>query len=233
MTPEKLILRSCLHMHLLDNLRGPAKDLWKTSEANINSHLRSSLDILRKFHRPLDRCQVDAAQEGIVIHKRGRPQNGDKMLRFLCLETHCLEGFHGNPVALENQRKKKRLLRSLETLDSLRIDQTRGFSHSALVVISGPRTFFLKLNDQDFKRCDIKEISTERKKRFIDIIDRVIYLTKENDFADRSVFQAKVLAYGNDIDEVMNECMEQKQLPVMQGIQKSQIAKEARLESHL
>ncbi len=220
-------------MHLLDSLRGPEKDLLSTSEANITSHLRSSLDMLRKFHRQLDRYQVDTTQAGITIHKRGQSQNGNQNVHFLCLDIHSIDGFQGDPVSLENQRKKGRLIRSLEKLDALRDDQIRGFSNSALAVISDPRTLFLKVNDEDFRRCGIKNIPSGRQQRFIDIIDRVIYITKENDFADRSIFQAKVIAYEKEINQIMQECLEQKQQRVSPRVLERQISKEARIEGHL
>jgi hypothetical protein len=220
-------------MHLLDSLRGPEKDLLNTSEANISSHLRSSLDILRKFHRQLDRYQVDTTQAGIAIHKRGQSQNGDQNLHFLCLEIQSIDGFQGNLVSLENQRKKGRLIRSLEKLDALRSDESRGFSNSALAVISDPQTLFLKVNDEDFKRCAVKKIPSGRQKRYIDIIDRVIYITKENDFADRSIFQAKVLAYEKEIDQIIQDCLEQKQLQAYARTVEKQILKEAQCEGHL
>jgi hypothetical protein len=233
MTPTNLILRSFMHMHLQDSLREPEKGLLSTSEANVTSHMRSSLDILRKFHRELDRFQVDITQTGIAIHKRGQPQNGDQNVCFLWLEIHKIEGFEGDPRTLGNQRKKRRLMGSLERLDALRNDEKCCFNNSAIAVISGPRILFLRVNDEGFKCCAINNIPAGRQERFIDIIDRVIYITKENDFADRSIFQAKVLAYEKEADQIMQECVEHRQIPALSRTFIRQVQKEARIEGHL
>ena len=233
MTPTKLILRSFMHMHLQDCLREPEKDLLSTSEANLTSHMRSSLDILRKFHRELDRFQVDITQTGIAIHRRGQYRNGDQNVYFLCLEIHKIEGFDGDPSTLENQRKKRRLMGSLERLDAFRNDKKCCFSNSAVAVISGPRILFLKVNDEGFKCCAINNIPAGRQERFIDIIDRVIYITKENDFADRSIFQAKVLAYEKESDQIMQDCVVHRQMPALSRTSVRQVPKEARIEGHL
>jgi len=220
-------------MHLQDGLRKPEKDLWSTSEANLTSHLRSSLDILRKFHRQLDRFQVDLAGPGIAIHKRGQAQNGDPNVHFLNLEVHKIEGFDGDSGALENQRKKRRLIASLERLGALRNDANCSFSNTALAAITAPQILQLKVNDEDFTCCTIQNIPSDRQERFIDIIDRVIYITKDNDLADRSIFQAKVLAYEKEIDQIMQECLENKQTQALSRTFARQIQKEARLEGHL
>ena len=222
-----------MHAHVLDSLREPGRDLLSTDEANISSHLRSSLDILRKFHRDLDRCQVDIAQTGIVIHKRGHTRNRDRDIHHLHLEVLRIDGFRGRPDSLVNQRTRGRLLRSLEKMDELRKDESCGFKNCAITVFSDARAIFLKVNDGAFQRCVVKNISPERKKRYIDIIDRVIYITRENDFTDRAVFQAKVMAYEKDIDQLVPECLEQDQNQVSLRILGNPNAKEARIEGHL
>lgn len=228
MTPLKLILRSFLYSYLMDNFRNPNIELLSTSEGNISSHVRSSLETLKRFHRQLVPYQVDMepnqiitgtisekliksmkANEtpGIFIHKRGTKIKDSGHANYLCLDIKKIRGFKGDTEKIKSKRQIKRLTIALEKLKSLRKSRDFKYEYSVSIVISDPQTIFLKVNDEDFKRCMIQHISPPQMKRYIDIIHRVIFITMKHDFSEKAIYQAKVTEYEKEINQIISDCL--------------------------
>lgn len=222
-------MRSFLYSYLMDNLQMPETELFCTSERNITSYIRSSLEILKRFHRRLVYYQVDSEYNimnlgrslektkksknpkispDIIIHKRGKAKKDAKNSNYLCMEIKKIKGFNGDINKIRSKSQKKRLTNAVEKLKFLRKEKTYMYEYGVTAVVSEPHTIFLKINDDDFKRCMIKHISSSQKKRFIDIINRVIFLTLKQDFSEKVTYQAKLKEYEKEIDQIIDSCLD-------------------------
>ncbi len=230
MLPPKLILRSFFYSCLKDSLKKPKKKLFSTSERNIASYLRSSLEIFKNFHRSLLFYQVDTEynrvgikstskkidyKEGkklrvipdIIVHKRGETVKDGKDVNYLCIEIKKIRNFNGDLNSIKNREMRRRLEDDLEKLKFLRRNKNYKYIYGISVVISDPHTIFFKINDEDFVRCSIQEVPAQKKKKFTELVDRVIFITKDRDFSEKVTYQAKVKEYEKEIDQIIESCL--------------------------
>lgn len=225
MTPLKLMMRSVLYAHLIDELKEPEKELFSTSERNIASYIRSSLEIFKNIDMPLSQYQVDTEYNrvglknsskrmdkarvvpDIIVHKRGKTVKEHKEANYLCIEIKKIKRFNGDVEAITIMEKRKRLEADLDKLTFFRRSKNFRYKYGVSIVISDPHTIYFKINDEDFTRCSIKKIPISKQKRFIEIVERAVVITREHGFVDKVSFQAKVKRYEKEIDQIVTSCL--------------------------
>ncbi len=228
--PHKLIIRSLFYSCLKDALKSPKKELFSTSERNIASHIRASLEIFKDFYEPLLHFQVDTeynrvgvgdsakkrlnGEHGkvrvipdIIIHKRGESKEESKDANYLCIEIKIIKNFNGTLNDIRNKEKKRRLSDDLEKLRCFRRDKNYEYTYGASIVISNPHTIFLKLNDKDYVKCSIKEVPLKMRKRFMELIDRVMFITQDYYLSEKKTYRAKIKVYEWEIDQIIASCL--------------------------
>jgi len=100
-----------------------------------------------------------------------------------------------------------RLEKDLDKLAFFRANEDFRYRYGVSTVISGFHTLFFKINDEDFISCDIKQISTNRKKRFVEIVERAVSIAREHDFMKKVGYQAKLKRYEKEIDQIVSSCL--------------------------
>lgn len=225
MTPLKLMMRSVLYAYLIDGLKEPEKELFSTSERNIASYIRSSLDIFKNIDMPLSQYQVDTEYSriglknsskrmkktrvipDIIVHKRGKTVKEIEEANYLCIEIKKIKGFNGDVEAIINKKKRIRLERDLDKLIFFRGNENFRYKYGVSIVISDSHTIYFKINDEDFMRCSIKQIPIIKQKRFIEIVERAVSIIREHGFVEKVGFQAKVMRYEKEIDQIVTSCL--------------------------
>jgi hypothetical protein len=226
MTPLKLMMRSVLYAYLIDGLKEPEKDLFRTSERNIASYIRASLEIFKNINIPLSQYQVDTEYNrigvknttnkmekarvipDIIVHKRGKTKKEIEEANYLCIEIKKIKGFNGNVEAIKNKENRKRLKEDLVKLKFFRGNENFRYKYGVSIVISDTQTIYFKINDEDFMRCSIKQIPIIKQKRFIDIVERTVAIIGEHGFVEKVGFQAKVKRYEKEIDQIVTSCLQ-------------------------
>jgi hypothetical protein len=225
MTPLKLMMRSVLYAHLIDGIKEPEKELFSTSERNIASYIRSSLESFKNIDMPLSQYQVDTEYRrvsqknashrmkkarvipDIIVHKRGKTVKEIEDANYLCIEIKKIKGFNGDIEAITITEKRNRLEADLDKLTFFRGNENFRYKYGVSIVISDPHTIYFKINDEDFMRCSIKQIPLSKQKRFIEIVERAVAITREHGFVEKVSFQAKVKRYEKEIDQIVTSCL--------------------------
>jgi hypothetical protein len=225
MTPLKLMMRSVLYAHLIDGLKGPEKELFSTSERNIASYIRSSLEIFKNIDMPLSQYQVDTEYgrvglknaskrmrksrviPDIIVHKRGKTVKEIEEANYLCIKIKKINGFNGDVEAIKNKKKRTRLEADLDKLMFFRGNENFRYKYGVSIVISDTHTIYFKINDEDFMRCSIRQIPSNKQKRLIEIVERAVAITREHSFVEKVSFQAKVKRYEKEIDQIVTSCL--------------------------
>lgn len=144
---------------------------------------------------------------GIIIHQRGRAKKDFKNTNYMCMEIKKIKDFNGDIDRIRSKSQREQLVKAVEKLKFLQKDKSYQYEHRVVAVVSDPHTIFLKINEDDFTRCMITHISPAQKKRFIDIIHRVIFLTLKQDFSEKITYQAKLKEYEKEIDQIIDSCL--------------------------
>lgn len=225
MAPLKLMMRSVLYAHLIDGIKEPEKELFSTSERNIASYIRSSLEIFKNIDMPLSHYQVDTEYSrvglknsskriekarvipDIIVHKRGKTVKEIEDANYLCIEIKKIKGFIGVVEAIKNKKKRIRLERDLNKLMFFRENENFKYRYGVSIVISDTHTIYFKINDEDFMRCSIKQIPLSKQKRFIEIVERAAANVREHGFVEKVGFQAKVKRYEKEINQIVTSCL--------------------------
>jgi len=192
--------------------------------------MRTALEIVKDFYEPLLHFQVDTEYNrvgigetakkrlisekrkvrvipDIIIHKRGLLKKESEDANYLCIEINKIKNFDGNLNNIRNKKKKKRLNDDIEKLRCFRKDKNYGYTYGASIVISAPHTIFLKLNDKDYVKCSIKEVPLKVRARFIELIDRVMFIIKNYYLSEKKTYRAKVRVYELEIDQIIASCL--------------------------
>lgn len=225
MAPLKLMMRSVLYAQLMDGLKEPEKELFSTSERNIASYVRSSLETFKNINILLSHYQVDTEYgragkksdskrmnkarviPDIIVHKRGKTAKKYEDANYLCVEIKKIKGFNGDIEAIKNKQKRRRLDADLDQLAFFRGDENIRYKYGLSLVISDNHTIYFKINDEDFMRCSIKQIPINKQKRFIEIVERAVATTREHGFEENVSLQAKVKRYEKEIDQIVTSCL--------------------------
>jgi len=122
MAPLKLMMRAFLHAYLVDSQNRPEKALFNTSERNIASHIRSSLEVFKNLHMQLLNHQVDTEYSrigiknvseemkrarvipDIIVHLRGQRGKNIKDANYLCIGIKKIKGFNGDVEDIKNKK---------------------------------------------------------------------------------------------------------------------------------
>lgn len=162
--PENLILQAIENAIRLDEYSNPRKILLTTSERNIASHIRASLELVVRKMNKFDDYQVDVEYnrqgEGddpkklnsknvvpdIIIHKRGFSHQEDNNANYLYMEIKIIERFNGNRCSIEdNHEVLEDFLYDKHKLILARTEKQ--YKHTAFLIFNKDGDAFLEIDN--------------------------------------------------------------------------------------